>query len=294
MVILQTIGWIGTGQMGELMAMNLLQAGNRLHVYNRTIEKTNSLVEAGAIRASSAKEIVERCDVSFIMLSDTNAVKDVLTQEDGILAGTAPGKIIVDMSTISPEDSRAFAQLVSETGGIYLDAPVSGSVGPAKAGQLVILVGGEASAKEVCQPYFDVLGKETIHFGENGKGSAAKLSINLLLAIVGQGVGETVLLAEKAGLERGKVLEMISQSAMNTPLFAGKREMYETEEFPAAFMLKLMAKDLGLIKEQADRLEVDLPLAEAAKNTYMAARECGEGDSDMAAVYLELKRKNTK
>ena len=291
---MQRLGWIGTGQMGELMAMNLLKAGYGIHVYNRTIEKTDSLVKAGAIRASSPKEIVEQSDISFVMLSEANAVKDVLTQEKGILEGIAPGKIIVDMSTISPEDSRAFAQLISEKGGIYLDAPVSGSVGPAKTGQLVILVGGEKAAMEICQPYFDVLGKETIHFGENGKGSAAKLSINLLLAIVGQGVGETLLLAEKAGLERGKVLEMIAQSAMNTPLFAGKRDMYETGEFPAAFMLKLMAKDLGLIKEQADRLDVDLPLAEAAKDTYISARDNGEGDSDMAAVYLELLRKNTR
>ncbi len=291
---MQRLGWIGTGQMGELMAMNLLKAGYGIHVYNRTIEKTDSLVKAGAIRASSPKEIVEQSDISFVMLSEANAVKDVLTQEKGILEGIAPGKIIVDMSTISPEDSRAFAQLISEKGGIYLDAPVSGSVGPAKTGQLVILVGGEKAVMEICQPYFDVLGKETIHFGENGKGSAAKLSINLLLAIVGQGVGETLLLAEKAGLERGKVLEMIAQSAMNTPLFAGKRDMYETGEFPAAFMLKLMAKDLGLIKEQADRLDVDLPLAEAAKDTYISARDNGEGDSDMAAVYLELLRKNTR
>ena len=280
--------------MGELMAMNLLKAGYSIHIYNRTVEKTASLVKEGAIRESSAKELVERCDVSFIMLSDASAVKDVLTKEDGVLAGLLPGKVIVDMSTISPEDSRSFAQLVTERGGIYLDAPVSGSVGPAKAGQLVILVGGEESAKEACQPYFDVLGKETIHFGENGKGSAAKLSINLLLAIVGQGVGETLLLAEKAGLERGKVLEMISQSAMATPLFAGKREMYEKEEFPAAFMLKLMAKDLGLINEQAHRLDVSLPLAEAAKDTYMSARDSGEGDSDMAAVFVELKRKNNR
>ena len=291
---MQTIGWIGTGQMGELMAMNLLQAGYKIHVYNRTPEKTATLLENGAVREVSAKELVKQCDVSFVMLSDVNAVKDVLTKEDGILAGMATGKIIVDMSTISPEDSKMFAQLVAEKGGIYLDAPVSGSLGPAKAGKLVILVGGDEEAKDLCQPYFDVLGKKTIHFGENGKGSEAKLSINLLLAIVGQGIGEAVLLADKAGLERAKVLEMIAESAMNTPLFASKREMYETEEFPPAFMLKLMAKDLGLIKEQAERLEVDLPLAKAAKDTYMEARDHGKGDSDMAAVYLELKRKNTR
>ncbi|PGV53454.1 NAD(P)-dependent oxidoreductase [Bacillus sp. AFS037270] len=289
---MHTLGWIGLGHMGEPMAKNLLNAGYKVNVYNRSPEKAATLVESGATKLHSPQEIVEQSDIIFIMLSDASAVKAVLTQENGILEAAKPGKIVVDMSTISPEDSYSFANLVAERGGIYIDAPVSGSVGAAKTGQLVILVGGDEKAIETCQPYFKILGKETIHFGSNKKGSSAKLAINLLLGIIGQGIGETILFAEKSGLDKEKVMEMISQSGMNTPLFQGKKEMYRKEEFPSAFMLELMSKDLGLIKAEADRLETELPLAEVANATYRSAKENGKAKLDMAAVYLELKEKN--
>ncbi|MCM3034266.1 NAD(P)-dependent oxidoreductase [Niallia sp. MER 6] len=287
-----TLGWIGLGQMGTPMAKRLLQAGFKVNVYNRSPEKANSLVEVGAIKLSSPKEVVEQSDIIFIMLSNSIAVKSVLTQEDGILNAIDSEKIIVDMSTISPKDSLSYAKLVSDRGGIYLDAPVSGSVGAAVAGQLVILVGGEQKAIDICQPYFNLLGKETIRFGTSSKGSSAKLSINLLLGIIGQGIGETLLLAEQSGLDKEKVLEMISLSGMNTPLFQGKKEMYRKEEFPSAFMLELMTKDLRLINDETERLKIELPLAEAAKATYRSANESGKAKLDMAAVYLELKERN--
>ncbi|MEM1506050.1 NAD(P)-dependent oxidoreductase [Domibacillus sp. 8LH] len=291
---MHTLGWIGLGHMGEPMAMNLLQAGYKVNIYNRSQEKTMPLVEAGAVNLHSPKEIAEQSDIIFTMLSNADAVQSVLTQNNGVLEGIKSGKVVVDMSTISPEDSRLFAELVSEKGGIYIDAPVSGSVGPAKAGQLVILAGGDERAVEMCQPYFNILGKETIYFGSNGKGSSAKLAINLLLGIIGQGVGETLLFADRSGLDREKVLDMISFSAVNTGLFQGKKEMYRKEEFPSAFMLELMAKDLGLIKAEADRMETTLPLAEVTNTTYRSAKENGKAQLDMAAVYLELKDKNKK
>ncbi|MHA2890663.1 NAD(P)-dependent oxidoreductase [Bacillus cereus] len=291
---MNTLGWIGLGHMGEPMAMNLLQAGNKVNVYNRSPEKTTYLVELGATKLNSPKEIVEQSDIIFIMLSDSNAIQGVLTQDNGVLKAMRPGKVVVDMSTISPEDSLSFAKLVSEKGGIYLDAPVSGSVGAVKTGQLVILVGGENKAIEICHPYFNILGKETIHFGSNGKGSSAKLAINLLLSIIGQGIGEALLFAEKSGIDKEKVLDMISFSVMNTALFQGKKDMYRKEEFPSAFMLELMSKDLGLIKAEIDRMETILPLAEATNTTYRSAKENGKAKLDMAAVYLELKDKNTK
>ncbi len=287
-----TLGWIGLGQMGTPMAKRLLQAGFKVNVYNRSPEKANSLVEVGAIKLSSPKEVVEQSDIIFIMLSNSIAVKSVLTQEDGILNAIDSEKIIVDMSTISPKDSLSYAKLVSDRGGIYLDTPVSGSVGAAVAGQLVILVGGEQKAIDICQPYFNLLGKETIRFGTSSKGSSAKLSINLLLGIIGQGIGETLLLAEQSGLDKEKVLEMISLSGMNTPLFQGKKEMYRKEEFPSAFMLELMTKDLRLINDETERLKMKLPLAEAANATYRSANESGKAKLDMAAVYLELKERN--
>lgn len=286
------LGWIGLGHMGEPMANNLLQAGYIVNVYNRSPEKTASLVESGAINLNSPKEVADQSDIIFIMLSNSEAVKAVLTNDNGILNTIHPGKIIVDMSTISPEDSLSNAKLVSDRGGIYLDAPVSGSVGPARAGQLVILVGGDKKAIDICQPYFNLLGKETIHFGSSSKGSSAKLAINLLLGIIGQGIGETLILAEKSGLDREKVLEMISLSAINTTLYQGKKDMYRKEDFPSAFMLEHMTKDLGLVKAEADHLGTKLPLAEVAYNTYRSANENGKGKLDMAAVYLELKKIN--
>jgi 3-hydroxyisobutyrate dehydrogenase len=289
---MHTLGWIGLGHMGTPMAKNLLQEGCKVNVYNRSPEKAAALVEAGATQLHSPKEIVQQSDIIFMMLSNADGVKSVLTQENGVLDGIKQGKILVDMSTISPEDSLSNAVLVSENGGVYLDAPVSGSVGAAVGRQLVILVGGDKSALEICQPYFQFLGKKTIHFGSNSKGSSAKLAINLLLGVIGQGIGETLLLAEKSGLEMEKVLDMISFSALNTPLFQGKKDMYRKGEYPSAFMLELMAKDLGLIKAEASRLETRLPLAEEAHNTYFSAKQNGKGKLDMAAVYLELKDHN--
>lgn len=291
---MQTLGWIGLGHMGTPMAQNLLQADYKVNVYNRSLDKTTALVEMGAVKLATPRDVVEQSDIIFLTLSDSHAIRDVLTQINGVLSADLQGKIVVDMSTISPEDSLSFAKLISDGGGVYLDAPVSGSVGPAKAGQLVILVGGEKEALDTCQPYFDVLGKATIHFGPNSKGSSAKLAINLLLGILGQGIGETLLLAEKSGLDREKVLEMISQSAMNTPLYQGKKEMYRHQDFPAAFMLELMAKDLGLVQAEADKLDTKLPLAVAADKTYRAAKESGKGKLDMAAIYFELKENGVK
>jgi 3-hydroxyisobutyrate dehydrogenase len=289
---MHTLGWIGLGHMGEPMAKNLLNVGYKVNVYNRSPQKTVPLVDTGATKLNSPKEIAKQSDLIFIMLSDTNAVHAVLTSDNGLLEGICARKIVINMSTISPEDSLTFASLISKKGGTYLDAPVSGSVGAASTRQLVILVGGDKKAKDICQPYFDHLGKETIYFGSNSKGSSAKLAINLLLGIFGQGIGETLLFAEKSELDKEKVLQLISQSGMNTPLFNGKKDMYRTGDFPSAFMLELMSKDLGLIKAEADRLKTTLPLAEATNNTYLSAKENGKAKLDMAAIYLELKDRN--
>lgn len=289
---MHTLGWIGTGQMGIPMVLNLLKAGCAVNVYNRTQEKTLPLVAAGAKSCGSPREIVQQSELIFLMLANGAAIRAVLEAEDGLLAAMQPGKIIVDMSTIAPEDSRAFARQVADRGGRYLDAPVSGSVGAAQAAQLVILAGGNEGDLAPLQPYFAVLGKKTMAFGGVGKGSSAKLAINLLLGILGQGLAETLLLAEAAGLEQDSMLELIGQSAMNTGLFQLKKAMYRHQDFSPAFMLELMTKDLGLIVDAAKRLGLELPLARTTQATYATARDHGKGKLDMAAVYLELKEKN--
>ncbi|OAI88686.1 3-hydroxyisobutyrate dehydrogenase [Exiguobacterium sp. KKBO11] len=280
------LGWIGLGHMGVPMATRLLDGGHGLTVYNRTYEKTAPLTERGATAVKEAQDVVRQSDIVFVMLADGPAVASVLESVTDDLTG----KTIVNLSTISPEETKKMARLVEERDGIYLESPVSGSVPVAESGQLVLLAGGDADVVTACQPYLDLLGKETIHFGSHGSGSAAKLAINLLLAVVGQGVAETLLLGEGAGLEKEKLIQMISASGMNTPLFTGKRDMYRKNDFPSAFPLRLMAKDLGLITAEAKRQQIKLPLAQATDASYAEAKPT-YGDADMAAIYLALQEK---
>lgn len=280
------LGWIGLGHMGVPMAKRLLDGGHDVIVYNRTYEKTALLTDRGATAVKEAKDAVRQSDIIFVMLADGPAVASVI--ED--ITPTLSGKMIVNLSTISPEETKEVARLVEKNGGTYLESPVSGSVPVAENGQLVLLAGGDAEVIATCQPYLDLLGKETIHFGPHGSGSAAKLAINLLLAVVGQGVAETLLLGEGAGLEKEKLIQMISASGMNTPLFTGKRDMYRKNDFPSAFPLRLMAKDLGLITAEARRQQLKLPLAQATDASYAEAKPT-YGDADMAAIYLALQEK---
>lgn len=161
------LGWIGLGAMGNPMAINLIKAGFEVNVYNRTFLKTQNLKEEGANSFESIKDLVKNSDIIFLMLSNGDAVEDVLISKDGVLDSLSENKIIVDMSTISPLDSKQFYSLVKEKNCSYIDAPVSGSIGAAIAKQLIILVGGEDKAKEICKPYFEALGRATIDFGES-------------------------------------------------------------------------------------------------------------------------------
>lgn len=289
---MNALGWIGLGHMGSPMATNLLKEGNKVIVYNRSEEKTTALLELGAIKGATPKEVVENSDITFLMLSDGNAIRSVLTQESGVLEAVCKGKIIVDMSTIAPTESKEFAGLVAEKGGRYVDAPVSGSVGAAVAKLLLVLAAGEEDAVETCRPYFLMLGKDMIYFGETGKGTSAKLTINMLLGIMAEGFGEVVYFGEKIGLSKEQVVELVSKSAMNNGLFQAKKDMYLSENFPSAFMLELMSKDLTLAKNSSDDYKIELPLAKLTEELYMQAKVNGKGKLDMSSVYLEIKEKN--
>lgn len=279
------IGWIGLGNMGVPMASNLLQAGYELYVWNRTPEKTAALCEKGAKRADSLEQLVETCDVLFTMVSDDAAVKEIYSGTDGILASSAVrGKLAVDMSTISPDTSRTIAEQAKQAGLRFLDAPVSGSVGPAKEATLVIMVGGEQTDYEEAKPMLDKLGKIALHMGPNGAGTSAKLAINLLLGITVQGVSETLLFARSLGIGTEQMLQIISESAVGTPLIRGKAPSILADDYPAAFALKHMTKDLRLAREAG----VSTPLAESAAATYRHALEEGLGDLDLMAILRYL------
>ncbi|MDF2681035.1 MAG: 6-phosphogluconate dehydrogenase [Brevibacillus sp.] len=281
------IGWIGLGNMGIPMASNLLAAGYELRVWNRTADKAASLLALGAKFADTLSDLVDECDILFSMVSDDDAVKAVYTGPAGLLAAAVKGKLAVDMSTISPDTSRFLAEQSKQAGLRFMDAPVSGSVGPAKEGKLVIMVGGEQSDFEEAKPMLDKLGKATLHLGPNGAGTSAKLAINLLLGITVQGVSETLLFARSLGIGTEKMLNIIDESAVGTPLIRGKAASILADDYPAAFALKHMAKDLRLASEAG----VSTPLAESAYASYRHALENGLGDLDLMAIIKELEGK---
>ncbi|MCM3146070.1 NAD(P)-dependent oxidoreductase [Brevibacillus sp. MER 51] len=278
------IGWIGLGNMGIPMASNLLAAGYDVRVWNRTPGKAAPLVALGAKETATLSELVAQSDVLFTMVSDDDAVKAIYTGSDGLLRLPVQGKLAVDMSTISPDTSRFLSEQAKQAGLRFLDAPVSGSVGPAKEGKLVIMVGGEKADYEVVKPMLDKLGKAAFYLGPNGAGTSAKLAINLLLGITVQGVSETLLFARSLGIGTEQMLDIISESAVGTPLIRGKAASILADDYPAAFALKHMAKDLRLAHEAG----VSTPLAESVNATYRHALESGLGELDLMAILRHL------
>ncbi|ASS74777.1 3-hydroxyisobutyrate dehydrogenase [Tumebacillus algifaecis] len=285
-----TLGWIGLGNMGRPMVTNLLAAGYEVTVYNRTEATAAPFVERGAKLAASPKELAEQVDVVITMVSDSTAFHAVFEGEDGLLAGVRAGQTVIDMSTIAPETSRDAAAKLREKGGHFLDAPVSGSVKPATDGTLVILVGGERDVYEQHVPIFDVLGKKSFYFGDNGQGANAKLVINMLLGITMQGLSEALVLGAKTGLDRATLLEMVSVTACASPIIAMKTPSILEENFTAAFALKHMEKDFGLALEAAKQAEAALPATSAAHQSFIAAKANGHGDDDIAAILVQLEK----
>lgn len=216
------IGWVGLGQMGLPMVTRLLDGGIEVGVYNRSPDKTAPISAKGAKVYGSTAELVRACPVIFLMVSDYAAVCDIL---NGVRDGLA-GKIIVNMSTISPTENLAVKALVEAAGGQFAEAPVSGSVGPATNGTLLILFGGSEAVLNPLQKIFSLVGKKTFHFGDVGKGSGAKLVLNSLLGIFGEAYSEAMLMARQFGIDT------IGGSAMDSPMFQTKKSLWANREFP--------------------------------------------------------------
>src|ERR1700730_6568696 len=200
------LGWIGLGNMGTPIAKNLLKAGYSVTVFNRTRAKEKELIAAGASTADSPQQLMQNCDVIFIMVTDDAAVKAVFEGDQGLLTKAIPGKLIIDMSTVSPETSRYLAKICNEKKVEFLEAPVSGSVKPAQDGTLIILVGGDARVFQKAKPLFEAIGKLTLYFGGYGAGSSAKLAINYLVALTIEALAETVLFATNSGIRKEDIL----------------------------------------------------------------------------------------
>ena len=283
------IGWIGLGQMGTPMVENLLKASVDVTVYNRSFDKTLPLVEKGAKNTKNVEEIFEQNDIIFFMISNYNAALEILNEN---VLSKIKGKKIVNMSTISPTESKAVGKLVIENNWKYIEAPVSGSVGAATAGVLLILAGGNEADTKDLYSIFDILGSKTYYFGELGKATGAKLVLNSLLGIFGEAYSEVLLLAQNFGIDTETIVNAISDSRMSSPLFQEKKDMFTNREYPAAFMLKHMAKDLKLSNEEIENRKLSLPLIQNTTKNYSEALEQGYGEQDMAVIFEILSKKN--
>lgn len=281
----EQIGWVGLGNMGTAIVQNLQTKGYKINVYNRTKEKEATAIQAGAAPQDSMQQLVHNSSIIFTMVSDDNAVKEIYEGENGLLSHSPSGKTFVDMSTVSPQTSRYLAELCRNSRNSFLDAPVSGSVQPAKDGSLIIMVGGQQEIFEKVKPVFEVIGKLALHVGDNGAGSSAKLAINYFLGLNLQGLAETVLFAQNNGIKTEDMLTIINEGALANGITKGKAASILKNEFPAAFALKHLAKDLRLADEQG----VQTPLFQPLLHSFQQALENGLGEEDVMAIFKYLK-----
>jgi len=278
----EKIGWIGLGHMGTPMSLNLVKAGFDVSVYNRSSDKLQPLTERGAKAVDSVTELRDGCDAIFVMVSDDNAVKQIFSE---LLNGNIRGKLFINMSTVSPDTSKLIANQCSERSAFFLEAPVSGSVKPATEGNLIILAAGDETAYDRAIPYFERLGKFSLFLGDTGQGAIAKLAINYYLAITVQGIAETALFAQSHGLSPEVMMLIINESACGSPMSAMKTPSVISGNYPAAFPLKHMAKDVRLAREQG----LDTAMSKPVYDTFQDALNRQLGDEDVMAVIKALK-----
>nr|WP_262487548.1 NAD(P)-dependent oxidoreductase [Chryseobacterium arachidis] len=279
----EKIGFIGLGNMGHPMAKNLEKAGFQLSVFNRTAEKAEDFKERSIVR-NTVSDVVKNSDVIFTMLTNDAAVKAVYEE---VLTQNISGKLFIDMSTISPEATNDISSAVKIKEAGFLDAPVAGSTKPAAEGTLIIMAGGDEKDLQRAEPYLQKLGKQIKHLGENGKGIAAKLSVNYFLSTIYQGLAETILLSDKLGISRKDMLEIINESASGSGATKVKTPLLTDENYDPAFALDLMLKDILLAKDAG----ANFPLSKTLIETYQSAHDDGFGKDDVIGIIQYLSKK---
>ena len=279
------LGYVGLGVMGSSVTRRLLDAGHTVHVWNRTREKAEPLLEAGAHWAHNPREVAERAEIVFTMVTNTAAVRAVFEGDDGILAGLTPGKIYVDMSTASPANSRALAEQVEAAGAQMLDSPVSGTSITVDQGKASLMVGGDTDAFERAKPILEAIGPKVFHMGGNGTAVGLKIAINLSLAVQMLAFSEGVLLAEKSGIDRERVVEAMLASVIASPMVAYRGPLVLGHPDEVWFDCHMMQKDLNLALEMGRELEVPLPTTAVTNEFLTAANGMGIGDKDFAVIF---------
>ena len=276
--------------MGSRMVKRLLQAGHTVTGYNRTKSKAQWLVDAGMKWADTPAAVARGADIIFTMVTDTTALKAVTSGPDGILAGLGPGKIYVDMSTVSPAASRELAAQVTTKGAQMLDAPVSGSVSTLEEGKLSFMVGAERATFERVEPILKDIGPKATYVGGNGLAVGMKIATNLSLAVQMLAFSEGVLLAEKSGIARETAVEVLLNSVIASPMVKYRGPFVLKLPDEAWFDVNMMQKDLLLALEMGRELDVPLPTTAVTNEMLTAARAMGFADKDFAVLFETLAR----
>jgi 3-hydroxyisobutyrate dehydrogenase-like beta-hydroxyacid dehydrogenase len=276
--------------MGGRIAKRLLDAGHRVTGYNRTPAKARWLVDAGLRLAASPRAVAEAAEVTFSMVTDTAALRAVTEGPDGVLAGLGPGKVYVDMSTVSPQASRALAARVRERGAAMLDAPVSGSLVTLDEGRLSIMVGGDPEVLVRVRPILLAIGPVVTHVGANGQAALMKVATNLNLGAQMLAFSEAVLLAEKGGIARATAVHVLLHSAIASPMLKYRGPFVLEMPDEAWFDCAMMQKDLTLATEAGRALAVPLPTTGLVNEWLTAARGLGLEHRDFAALFDVLAR----
>ncbi len=279
------LGYVGLGAMGSGIVRRLLDAGHGVTVWNRTRDKAEPLLAAGADWSGSPREAAERAEVVFTMVTNTAAVRAVTEGPDGILAGLGPGKVYVDMSTTSPANTRALAEAVTTRGAQMLDAPVSGSLITLEQGKLTVMAGGDTETFDRVEPILAAIGHRVIHVGPNGAAVTMKIASNLSLAVQMLAFSEGVLLAEKSGIARERAVEVLLASVIASPMVTYRGPFVLAQPDDAWFDCHMMQKDMNLALELGRELEVPLPTTAATNELLTAANAMGLGDRDFAVLF---------
>lgn len=283
------IGFIGLGIMGLPMARNLIKAGFGLTVFDLDEARVQALAAEGAAQAASARDLAAACDVVIAILPDTPDVDAVLFGPNGVAGGLAAGKLVVDMSSVSPGATVDFAARIGALGCAYLDAPVSGGEPRAISGELTIMVGGPQAAFDRAKPLFDAMGATVTLIGtRNGDGQVAKVANQIIVGVTVTAVAEALLFASKAGADAGRVREALIGGAANSIILQNHGSRMLDRNFDPTFRAVLQRKDLGLAVEACRELGLYLPEATTAWQLYNACIANGDGAMDAISVLKVL------
>ena len=282
------LGFVGLGVMGGNMVERLLSKGHTVTGYNRTRRKAERLIQLGMRWAESPRAAAESADLVLCMVTNSAALQAVAEGPDGLLAGLSKGKVLVEMSTVSPEVSRALACKVREKGADMVDSPVSGSVITLQQGKLSVMVGGRKETFERIKPVLLDLGPKVTHVGDNGLALSMKIATNLSLAVQMMCFSEGVLLAEKSGIARETAVDVLTHSAVASPMVQYRGPFVLKMPDEAWFDVNMMQKDMLLALDMGRKLDVPLPTTAVANEFLTAARAMGLAKQDFACVFKVL------